>query len=331
MNKPDIATLHWSQHKEQAAGYWHLKILLLLFRILPVIFLRVLAFPVGFFYFVFSKKGRTESKRFLNNAAQAIEKPEIVKKCRAFLGPLRHIVSFSLALVEKLESWGGKFHFKNIHFQDDDIGELVRELEKGKGAVLICSHLGNPELLRGLASFGRTGISRRVPVTSIIDVQVTAHFMRILRELNPQSGLDIISTEEIDPGTAVLLEERLALGELVVMAGDRTSAHKTEKKLVIPFLGKAAPFSPGIFYLAALLKAPVYFVIALRRGDLSLMPKYDMYIQKSGISFKDELSRKERLKQSTLLAYSFAAFLECYCKKQPFQWYNFYNYWQEEV
>ena len=336
------ASLHWSRQKEQAAGYWHVKLMLVLFRLLPVIILRIIAFPVGFFYFLFSKKARTESRRFLSKAAPFITNPAIAKKCQSSLGPLRHIISFSLALVEKLQSWGGKYTFRDIHFYDDDINELVQGLENGKGAFLVCSHLGNAELLRGLASFNRTGVSKRVPVTSIIDMQVTANFTRIMKELNPQSGLDIIGAGEIGPDTAVLLGERLAAGELVVIAGDRTSAeaagknltrvsrtHWAKEPLRIPFLGEKAPFSPGAFYLAALMNAPVYFVFALRRGDLSIKPQYDMHVHKSPLSF--DCSRKERFAKSSELAHLFAAALEGYCKEQPFQWYNFYDFWLEGV
>jgi predicted LPLAT superfamily acyltransferase len=326
MKKPDETPIHWSRHKELAAGYWHVKFLLILFRFFPVIFLRILAFPVGFFYFLFSKKSRVESRRFLKNAAPFIEVPEMARKCRSYLGSLRHIVSFSLTLVEKIQSWGGKFHFKNIHIQDDDKGELINGLESGNGVFLITSHFGNVELLRGLASFSRTGLSRKVPVTAIIDMEITAHFSNMLKELNPQSSLDVISAYETGPHTAALLEQKLSNGEMVTIAGDRTSATGAKKNFIIPFLGKEAPFSPGPFYMAVLLKAPVFIVFALRRGSLSLMPEYDMHVHKINLSF--ECGRKERYQRSLELARSYAALLESYCIKDPFQWYNFYDFWQ---
>jgi predicted LPLAT superfamily acyltransferase len=318
---------HWSRLSEQAAGYWQLKFLLFLFFIFPVVILRVIAFPVGFFYFLFSKRGRTESRRYLQKIAPLVDNPATAKKCRSFFGPLRHIVSFSLALIEKLQSWGGKFPFKDIGFCDDDISELIRELENGKGVFLIFSHLGNTEMLRGLLNLGRTGVSRKIPVTAIMDVKVTAHFNRMLRELNPQSGMDIIGADEINPQTAILLEEKLQAGGMVVIAGDRTAADKDSKNFMLPFLGKDAPFSSGVFYMAALMNAPVFFVFGLRRKALSLKPQYDMHVHKSSLSF--DCSRKERFERSGLLARSFAGFLESYCKEQPFQWYNFFDFWQE--
>jgi predicted LPLAT superfamily acyltransferase len=231
--------------------------------------------------------------------------------------------------VEKLETWSGKFRFKAIHFKDDDIGKLVNDMENGKGVFLVTSHLGNIELLRGLASFNRTGVSKKVPMTAIIDMQVTENFSRMLKELNPQSSLDIIGAEEIGPGTAVLLEEKLAAGEIVTIAGDRTSANAADNSMMIPFFGKEAPFSPGAFYLAVLMRAPVYFIFALRRRDLSLNVKYDMHVHKSTLSF--ECTKKERLARSSELAHSYARLLEGYCKEKPFQWYNFYDFWSKGV
>jgi predicted LPLAT superfamily acyltransferase len=329
--KKEETSLHWSQHKEKAAGYWHIKLMLVLFRLFPIIILRIIAFPVGFFYFLFSKRGKIESKRFLQKAAPFVTKSETAKKCRSPFGPLRHIVSFSLTLVEKLQAWGGKFQFKNIHFQNDDVEELIRELDNGKGVFLITSHIGNIELLRGLVSFDRTGVSRKTPVTAVIDMKVSEKFTRMLKELNPQSSMDIIDGSEIGPHTAIMLEEKLAAGEIVTIAGDRTAAsgHTGGKNLIIPFLGEDAPFSPGIFYLAALMKAPVYFVFALRRGDLSILPEYDMHVHKSRLP--PECSRKERVTQSSLLARTFAALLENYCKETPFQWYNFFDFWAKEA
>ncbi|MDR0494533.1 MAG: hypothetical protein LBG95_02745 [Treponema sp.] len=323
------APLHWSQQKEKAAGYWQVKFLHILFAIFPVVFLRLIAFPVGFFYFLFSKKARNESRRFLEKAAPLISDPAVQKKCRSPFGALRHITAFSLTLIEKIETWGGKFPLKSICFQDDDIGKLIDDMENGRGMFVFASHLGNIELLRGLASFSRTGVARKVPVTAIFDMKVNKHFTRMINELNPESSLDIISAQDIGPHTAALLEEKLAAGEMITSTGDRTSSGRTTRDFIIPFLETEALFSSGVFYLAALTGAPVYFIFALRQKDLCLAPKYDMHVHKSPLSFGG--GRKERNGQVSELAHSYAALLESYCKEKPFQWYNFYDFWSKEA
>jgi predicted LPLAT superfamily acyltransferase len=280
-----------------------------------VIFLRIGAFPTALFYYLAAKRARRASRRFLGKAGE-----------KGFsLGSLRHFAAFALTVVEEMEAWGGRAALDRIHFQEDDIGELRADLEGGRGAFLICSHLGNTELLRGLADLNRTGLSREIPVTSIVDFSAAPRFRRMLRELNPRSALRVIRTGDFGPGTIILLRERIAAGELVVIAGDRTSASVRDSGFLFPFLNEEAPFAYGPFLLAALLGAPVYFVFALRRGDLSLSPKYDMHVHRSGISF--DCSRKEREGRIRELAGDFAGRLEEYCKQHPYQWYNFYDFW----
>ena len=321
--------VHWSKQKELVAGYWHLKLILLIFRFFPMIVLRILAFPVGFFYFIFSRRTRIESRRFLHTVSAYIKDPVIAKKCLSPFGPLRHIISFSLSVVEKMQSWGGKFFFEGIHFHNDDVGDLYETLESGAGVFLIGSHLGNMELLRALATFNRTGIARKIPLTTIHNIKVNKNFIRMIKELNPDSVMDIISVDDIGPETSLILADTLESGGIVTLTGDRTSTGSSGKNIMIPFLGREAPFPTGPFYLAALLKAPVYFIFSRRRGDLSLKPEYDMYVHKAGVSL--DCTRKERMEKSLELLRAFAALLEKYSTENPFQWYHFYDFWSEGV
>ena len=304
---------HWSRRGE-AACYWHVRLMLICFRLLPAILLRLIAFPVGFCYFLCSKQAREESRRYLRRVSPAKKLPS-----------LSHILAFSLALVEKVEAWGGKVPFKRIRFEDDDIGGLAARLEKGEGAFLISSHLGNMEFIRALAGFNRTGVSREIPVNAIVDVSVTAHFNRMLEELNPRSITRLVNARDMGPETVILLRERLAAGELVVIAGDRTSPNAGSRRLSLPFLGEAASFPYGPFFLAALLDAPVYAVFALRQRDLSLASRYTMRVHKAPVSF--DCPRRERDGRVAELARWFVSLLERYCNEHPRQWYNFYDFW----
>jgi predicted LPLAT superfamily acyltransferase len=309
---------HWSAQKEEAAGYGQLAFLLFIFKLLPIGILRLICFPVGFCYFLFSKRAREHSRLYLDRLSAATDGE---KK----YSPLRHIIAFSLALVEKLEAWSGRVSFSRIHFQDDDIPELMEGLEKGRGAFLISSHLGNMEFIRGLAGFNRTGVSREITVNAIVDFSVTAHFNRMLKKANPNAATQIINARDLGPETVILLQEKIERGELVVIAGDRTAANDSSRYLSLPFLGSQASFPYGPFFLAALLEAPVYLVFAIRQKDLSLSSHYDLHIRKSPISF--DCPRSERDNRITELAHWFVSRLERYCKKNPYQWYNFYDFW----
>ena len=104
---------------------------------------------------------------------------------------------------------------------------------------------------------------------------------------------------------------------------------KAPSLLTVPGRKKSteAPFPFGVFYIFSLLEYPVYFVFGLHQGELPLIPRYNMYVHKSTVSF--DCPRKEKIQRCTLLANSFVSFLESYCKKHPFQWYNFFDFWHE--
>ncbi|GHV76897.1 hypothetical protein AGMMS49942_17180 [Spirochaetia bacterium] len=316
---------HWSELPEHASRYWHVRMALILFRYLPMIVVRILTFPVALSYFIVYKSVRDDSRRYLERLARVVRSDGRGRKFRASV--FKHIHAFALTELEKVEAWGGKVLLRRIHFQDDDRSDLVGRLEKGEGALLICSHLGNVELLRALAKFNRTGVSRDIPVTSIVDFSVIPYFSRMLKEINPQSMTRLVSANDIGPDTVIFLQDRIAAGELVVIAGDRTSAHTRDKYFLFPFLGEDAPFGYGPFFLTALLNAPTYFIFALRQKDVSLSSQYDMHVHKSPVSF--DCFRKERDSRIAELARLFAEYLETYCKQYPYQWYNFYNFWAE--
>jgi predicted LPLAT superfamily acyltransferase len=283
------------------------------------------AYPVGFCYFLFSGKERAESRRFLRRYEGVMRAGNTRHAKR--LSVLKHFTAFALTVVEKTQAWGGRIPFKRIHFQDDDITQLVAELEQGKGAALICSHLGNAELLRALADHQRTGVSRDVLVTSVLDFNITPFFNCLLKALNPRSSLKIISTGAVGPDSIIALKEETERGGLAVIAGDRTSAQNRNNCFTLSFLGAEAPFPRGPFLLAALLEVPAYAVFALRRKDLSPVPDYDMHVRFLGCG-GGAITRRDRNTMIESWARQYASLLEGYLLEHPYQWYNFYDFWR---
>jgi predicted LPLAT superfamily acyltransferase len=315
-----VNTAHWSKQKEISSGYFNLKLMLFLFKIIPAPLIKLCAFPVSFFYYITSKRVRAFSRCFLNKIFI-----KTGKKYSSFL----HIFSFSLSLIEKMEAWNGKLDFGRIRFPEsdfrkNDIAELIESIERKQGAVLICSHLGNAEMLRALANFNQTGVSGNVSVTSIVDFSVTANFNKMLKKLAPDSMTSVMNAGQLGLDTAVTLLDRAVSGELIVIAGDRTSAF-TKDVFSINFLGGSAAFPLGVFLLASMLDVPVYFVFAFRKKDIMFFPKYDMYVHKNTIQF--DCPRKERRTRLFECASDYAKLLEHYCKIHPYQWYNFYDFW----
>ena len=290
----------------------------LLLKLMPPIVMRVLAFPVGFFFWLFAPKARRVSAAYL--AALHAADPSQRRR-----HTLKHILSFAIALTEKVEVWAGKFSFKQIHFQDDDVAELVHELEAGRGVMLLVSHLGNSELLRALADYNETGVTKPFVVNSVADFAITSKFNALIERVNANSTVNLIDASSIGADTIIMMQDRLEKGELVVIAGDRTSANTRNRFVTAPFLGKEAPFAYGSFLLAALLDVPTYFMFGLRQKDISVRPQYNLYVKKSAVRF--DCTRGERDSRIRAMVAEYAAELEAHCKQNPYQWYNFFDFW----
>ena len=313
---------HWTEQKEVIKTNKPLKLLLVLFKHIPGVFVRALIYPVSFFYYVFVKEARESAAKYQ-------------KQLRTFTGrnipprisPYKQILSFALCILEKMEGWLGKIKFSKIQYHDDDITSILELLKEGKGAMLITSHLGNMELMRSLSDYNYQLVGREVPVYVIMDMDVNSNFSQTLKSVNPKVSFNVISSNQIGPDSIVTLMEAVEQGALVVVAGDRTSPKSKEKVLRINFLGKEASFPYGVFLIPALMKVPVYFMFGLRSKLSIFNPKQNVYIEKCHTDFN--CSRAEREERIIQCCGEFVARLEKFCILYPYQWYNFFDFWQK--
>jgi len=315
--------LHWADEKEVISSNKPLLLIFSLMQKLPAYLIFVLIYPISFFFYIFSRRGRLESKNY-----QKQMKKFTGGKIPLKISPFKQILSFALCIMEKMEGWLGNYHYDDLVTHDDDLKFLQNQLELGKGALFIGSHLGNIELLRSLSSFGENGISRKISVTAIMELKSTEQFNRTLKEVNPNVDFQVIDPEKIGVNTIVELQEQIEHGGLVVITGDRTSARARSRIIREKFLGKDADFPYGVFVLALLLKAPTYYVFGLRTKTASLRPKYHIFVEKSKVDF--ESPRSKRDEKIHALCKEFVVKLEKYCIQFPYQWYNFYNFWKLE-
>lgn len=311
---------HWSESQEIVSTSRPLKLTFMMVKYLPAVLLHAIVLPVSFFYFLFAKTARKHVLDFQKQMRSYTggKEPKI-------LNSYLTISSFALSIVEKMEGWLGKIKYRNIIRHEDSMPELIDLLNHGKGALLIVSHLGNIELMRSLSSFCETGVSKRISVSAIMSMKVTSRFNNTLKEINPDAALNIIDSDSITPETICTLQDEIENGGLVVITGDRTSAHSRNRFIKQDFLGRTAEFPYGVFLIAELLKAPVFFVFSPRSKNFSLLPKSCMFVEKPAADFASEAGSKARI---SALCSEYVRSLEKYCIKYPYQWYNFYDFWQ---
>ena len=309
---------HWSDIEEVGGSPWHFRFMLWVVCHLPLFMVEFCTAVICVFFWLGAAPVRARSKIYLEHLRRTGARVGL-------FGTYKHILSFALSMVEKLLGWKGAIKLNRIETQNDDLHLLVDQLNKGEGAFLLCSHLGNMEMLRSLTGYGEFHTDKRFQVFPVVDLSGSKKFNALLRELNPDLMENVIDANSIDVDSAIWMKEKIQDGNLVVIAGDRTSANTKNRVIETSFLGEPANFPEGAFSLACILNAPVYFAFAIRKHDFNIRSPYEMHVVRAKTSL--DCPRRERPERLKELLREYTKILESLCQKHPYQWYNFYNFW----
>lgn len=296
---------HWSEQGERGS-IWGMQASLWCYRVFGRGALYALLYPIIGWFFLFAGAARAQSRRYLERATgRPVHARDV----------FRHFMAFGRSVVDRLAAWSGEIHRDDVVFRQREL--LVQQAASGQGAVILTSHLGNVDMCRALVS--------HVPGIRMNVLVFTGHaraINRVLRQTNPGIEMELIQVSSVGPDTAILLQEKISRGEFVVIAADRTSPTSAHRVSRAPFLGAPAPFPQGPFILAALMECPVYLLFALKTG-----PRYEIFLE----SFAERLALPRRQREALLreAVSRYAQRLEYYCRLTPFQWFNFFNFWQD--
>lgn len=308
---------HWASVKAVnfLAG---MRVMLWIFRVFGRVPFRLVLYPVLFWYVVTRAAPRQASLDFLNRvnahaAPEASLKIQVQKVQSGLLGVLKHFASFAETMLDKMLLWSGQFKLTSIDFFGRE--QLDQCVAEKRGAILVCSHLGNLELTR-VFSKGREAIK----ITVLAHTKHAQAFSKMLEELDPDSQLNMLAVTEITPATAMLLNDKIAQGEFIVITGDRIPVAANPRVAICDFLGAPAAFPVGPYLLASILQCPIYLLFTTQRNA-----HYEVHFELMSDSIR--LPRKGRDQVLAGLVTQYAARLEYHCLRAPLQWFNFFDFW----
>lgn len=312
LQKFGLRDRHWSRFEERGVTLG-MKVLFGIYRIFGRWVFRVILFPVMTYFYLTSTAARVASREFLDNVERARTKRD--GRPGPKLNGFSHFLQYGESILDKSAQWAGVRSKQNIEYVDP---ELYAEIAgRSRGGVFIGSHLGNLEALR---AFGN--LKQGLIVKALVFTRHSLKFMRFLEQANPQAIENIIQVDTLGPASVIRLADRIDAGEWVAMVADRTSIDHGGRSIQCEFLGSPAWFPEGPFILAALLECPVYFIFCLREGG-----RYDVHLEK--LTERLELPRSRRQEELRRVVSTFADRLERQCLAYPYQWYNFFDFWQE--
>jgi predicted LPLAT superfamily acyltransferase len=311
----DDRSPHWSPHWSRLAergGQWGIRIVQACYRLLGRRATRLLLHPVVFYYLLTSARARHASLAYLRRVqARGGLPPASLGWRHAY----KHLLAFAESGVDKIGAWMGEVASTAVDFPQRDEFERLRR--SGRGALFIGAHLGNLEMTRAIAT--GEGLAK---INAVVYTENARRFTAALRAANEDFALNLLPVNELGPDTAIMLREKIDAGELLVIVGDRTPPAENGRISSAQFLGDTAAFAQGPFLLASLLECPVYLFFCLREAD-----GYRIHLE----HFAElvELPRKTRRQSIDAYVQLYAARLEAYCLRAPYQWFNFYDFWRE--
>jgi len=312
LRKLGIRRGHWSKLEERGAIIG-MKILFAAYKFFGRGVFRIMLFPVMTYFYWTSGTARRASREFLDRIQATREKLDGVPGQR--LSGLKHFLQFGEAILDKTARWAGVRSKKNIYYVQPEIYEQISSSERG--GVFIGSHLGNLEALR---AYG--GLEQGLTVNALVFTRHSLKFMEFLEEANPDAVSNTIQVDTLGPDSVIRMQSKIESREWIATLADRTSVAYASRSISCEFLGETAQFPEGPFILASLLNCPVYFLFCLKKEG-----KYAVFLEK----FADplELPRATRREDLERAVKHYAARLEEQCLAFPYQWYNFFDFWQE--
>ncbi len=262
---------------------------------------RPLLYPISAYFCLFSSESRAASRGYLT---RILGRP-------ASLGQIyRHYLTYARVMLDRVFFLTGRMDDFDVAITGHEVVDEL--LAKRQGFIFLGAHQGSFDVLRVLAA-SRGDMDVKVMMYPDNSQQITG----LMNELNPALSREIILLGR--PHAMLQAKRHLDEGGIVGILGDRIT--KGDKLVRSTFLGRQADFPAGPFLLARALKVPVVLFYGLYLAEA----RYEVHFE----LFTDGAATRRDRRQNDLqpLIDRYASRIGQFCERQPYNWFNFYDFW----
>ena len=266
---------------------------------------RVLQFPICAYFWATSRRVRGASR---------VYRAAALGRRVGWRDVFRHCLTFSHTIHDRIFFLSGRFSGYQFTITGE---EILLDVERRKtGCVLLGSHLGSFEAIR---SYGL--IDRDLPIKVLMYPENSRRFSAVQNKLNRDVADSIIPLGATK--SLIEVKEHVERGGMIGILGDRSI--NDERTVRAPFFGREAAFPAGPLLLANALDVPVVLFFALYRGGRH----YEIHFEL--LSERLDIARATRERDLQSWAARYAARLEHYCRRAPYNWFNFFDFWDSHA
>lgn len=265
---------------------------------------RLLLYPTTLYFYLRRAPERLASRQYLQ---RVFGRPATTRQV------FRHMHSYAATSLDRIYLLAHGENAFDIDIEGLDV--LERYVALGRGILMLGSHQGSFEALRAIGA-------RRpaIPVRVVLDKQKTPAMTQLLEELAPEVGSLVIDASQDGASIALAMAEACHQGHVVAMLADRAREHEMLRSATL--LGSPAPFPVSPWLLAHTLKVPVVLCFGIYVGG----NRYRLIFE--DFSERIEIPRQNRGPALDALLARYAQRLEHYIYSAPYNWFNFYDFWQ---
>lgn len=290
----------WRYQKERGSFLLTKAMVWVILRMRPFV-ARFLLYPICAYFLIFSRKARKASYSYLS---KALNRPPGVHHIYI------HFFTFAQSLVDRVFFLTSQFDNYKLEVSGIDVVDEISQ--KGRGCILLGSHLGSFDLVR---AYGKT--YRNLSVKIMMDEKINPGTTDLFQSLDPNFKKNLISVGS--PESILKIKELLGQGTFVGMLGDRI--FDPNKFVTCNFMGGKAPFPTGPILLSAILHVPVVLFFGLRLGK----NHYKIYFEK--LSDNIILNKENQDEEIKYWVEKYLRRLEYYTYIAPYNWFNFFDIW----
>jgi predicted LPLAT superfamily acyltransferase len=269
------------------------------------------------YYLVRSRPARLGSLRYLRRVWASPEGRQTLGRRPGYLAVLRHLHTFAVALYDRLVVWSGELD--SLAVRHDGSEKIFGLSRTGRGALLLGAHVGSIDMLSFLSR------KYQLVVNVIVFHGNAARINAFLESHAPNQRIRMIDIDPLSVAAAFRIKACIERGEFVAMLADRAAPGRTARTAEATLLGDSARFPLSPFLLACVLECPVLFALCVGTGPA----RYETVLRPIGDGAK--VPRSEREKRAGELLARYVALLEATCTRLPFQWFNFYDFWNDDA
>lgn len=265
---------------------------------------RCILVPIVAYFYISSPGARLASRGFLSRIPNQSLNAKAV---------FQHLFVFATVTLDRVYFLNGRLDLFDIEIKDEN-NMALGTAASGAGLFLMGAHFGSFESVRSIA--------RDHPDLKMILLMYeenARNIKQLLHAINPNVQQEIISLGQ--PRAMLQVKEQINEGALIGVLADRSL--DAIGNAPIDFLGSEAKFPTGPFRLASMLQHPVYFMSGVFEGG----NRYKVHLEPI-LDFSAPTENKDAAVNQALLRY--VELLEKHCKNAPYNWFNFFDFWQEK-